>query len=201
VADVPRDPVWTPPPTICKLKKKGKAIRGTGRGGPQGCETSRLPYFLDSWPTDAGEVRLSYPCNRPWSSIELWDVESPTFSTKSAHCWQWGCQPCAPAALYPPRRFLELISVRGWVDCRAIVRLELLSKLKNANDLIGNRTHDLSTCSLVPHHKEEGKQRKNTKWNIQTPGSVWKNQVVKAYSYTNHVPGPWKDFQRNSQAI
>jgi hypothetical protein len=27
--------------------KKGKAIPVTDRGGPQGCETSRLPHFLD----------------------------------------------------------------------------------------------------------------------------------------------------------
>jgi hypothetical protein len=29
-----------------KCKGKGKAIPVTGRGGPQGCETSRLPHFL-----------------------------------------------------------------------------------------------------------------------------------------------------------
>jgi hypothetical protein len=36
--------------------KKGKAISVTGRGGPQGCETSRLPHFLDNRLTDGGEV-------------------------------------------------------------------------------------------------------------------------------------------------
>jgi hypothetical protein len=29
-------------------EKKGKVIPVTGRGGPQGCETSRLPQFLDN---------------------------------------------------------------------------------------------------------------------------------------------------------
>jgi hypothetical protein len=29
-----------------KVKKKGKTIPVTGREGPQGCETSRLPHFL-----------------------------------------------------------------------------------------------------------------------------------------------------------
>jgi hypothetical protein len=29
-------------------EKKGKVIRVTGRRGPYGCETSRLPYFLET---------------------------------------------------------------------------------------------------------------------------------------------------------
>jgi hypothetical protein len=36
--------------------KKGKAIPVTGRGGPQGCETSRLPHYLNSRLTDGGKV-------------------------------------------------------------------------------------------------------------------------------------------------
>jgi hypothetical protein len=35
---------------------KLKAIPATGRGGPWGCETSRLPHFLDNRLTDGGEV-------------------------------------------------------------------------------------------------------------------------------------------------
>jgi hypothetical protein len=35
---------------------KGKAIPVTDRGGPQGCETSRLPHFLHNRLTDGGEV-------------------------------------------------------------------------------------------------------------------------------------------------
>jgi hypothetical protein len=38
-----------------KISKK-KAIPVTGRGGPQGCETSRLPYFLHNWLTEGSEV-------------------------------------------------------------------------------------------------------------------------------------------------
>jgi hypothetical protein len=38
------------------LKKKGKSISVTGRGGPEGCEMSRLPHILDIWLTDGGEV-------------------------------------------------------------------------------------------------------------------------------------------------
>jgi hypothetical protein len=44
----------------------------------------------------------SYPCNRPWRPIGLWDVEAPIFSRQSAHRLRWGCQPYAGRLLPPP---------------------------------------------------------------------------------------------------
>jgi hypothetical protein len=38
------------------MKVLGKAIPVTGHEGPEGCETSRLPHFLDSQLTDGGQV-------------------------------------------------------------------------------------------------------------------------------------------------
>jgi hypothetical protein len=73
---------------------------------------------------------LKHDGNRQWRPIGLWDVETPTFSRQSANSWRWGCQPYAPAARYPPGRFLVVISVRSWVDPTDTVRLEGLRKLK-----------------------------------------------------------------------
>jgi hypothetical protein len=51
----------------------------------------------------------------------------------------------------PPGNFLVLISIRGWVDPKAIVWLVGLSKLKISTSS-GTRTGDLPACSLNQLH-------------------------------------------------
>jgi hypothetical protein len=43
------------------MVKKGIAITVTGYEGPYGCETLRLPHFIDCWLTNDGEA-VSFTC-------------------------------------------------------------------------------------------------------------------------------------------
>jgi hypothetical protein len=58
-----------------------------------------------------------YSCNRPWSPIGLWDVETRTFSRQSAFRWRWDCLQWGPLV---------------WCICSKIhLSLKLVDTLKN----------------------------------------------------------------------
>jgi hypothetical protein len=57
-----------------------------------------------------------------------------------------------PAALYS--QGMVIVSIRGLVNPRAIVRLEGLGKLKKSDDLIGNRNRGLLASNIVLQPRE-----------------------------------------------
>jgi hypothetical protein len=98
------------------MYSKAKAIPVTGCGGPQVCETLRLPHFLDNQLTDGGEA------------VSLM------------------CQP-----LFTTRKIPELVSVRRWVNTRAIVQMEDLGQLKNPMTSSGIKPMTLQLVAQCPN--------------------------------------------------
>jgi hypothetical protein len=63
-----------------------------------------------------------FPPTRPWKPIRLWDIKDPTMYRQSAHRWRKGCQPHAPAALYPQK---HCFSAPGTHFCEELIEPHL----------------------------------------------------------------------------
>jgi hypothetical protein len=93
-------------------------------------------------------VKVKLSLCRPWRPLGLREVEAPPFSDIRHTDGGKVVRPTR-RPLFTPGRFLVLISVRGRVDTRAIVRLQILSKLKKSTSS-GIRTGDFPACSTLP---------------------------------------------------
>jgi hypothetical protein len=78
----------------------------------------------------------------------LREVQAPTISDIGSQMAA-GLSALRAGHFLHPGRFLVLISVGGWVDPGAIVRLEGLDKLEKSTSS-GTRTGDLPACGMVP---------------------------------------------------
>jgi hypothetical protein len=85
----------------------------------------------------------------------------------------------------PPEWFLVLISVIGWFDPRATVRLQELGKLKKIY-LIGTQSRDLPACSIVP-------QPTTLPRASQPKRTVLKSHILRmSYLYSLRIIALWK---------
>jgi hypothetical protein len=94
-------------------------------------------------------MRLSYFTTNLEKSFMLQVFEFSKISRHSAHEGGKVVSPTHRLPLPPQEIPLVLISVKGFVDPRAIIRPEGLRQRKNSNNTIGNQTRNLPAFSAL----------------------------------------------------
>jgi hypothetical protein len=96
----------------------------------------------------------SYPCNKPWRPIWLWDTEAPTFSRRVAVRLS---DLCASRLPFNPRKIpgTHFCWRLSWPQGHSAAGR--IRSIEKSNDLIENWTHSLPPCSIVPHRFENFK--------------------------------------------
>jgi len=106
------------------------------------------PYLTLHTPT--GKVTIqSNPTTgleRPW---DFQEADDPRFQD-NRHIKVVMLSALRTGRLYPQEMFPVLISVRDWVNPRAISATGRIMSMKNSRNTVLNRTRDLQICSAAP---------------------------------------------------